>query len=109
MKVKFISKGQASLEILIIMGVLILVAIIFVAVFLSGVKKSGDNKGTDIVQQKMFSNFDSNLNEYEIPIQPGFNLNFLTNLIFSVGLFLLFSKIKHNNLFIFYNVYNKVI
>lgn len=76
MKTKLNKKGQASLEILIIMGVLILVGIIFMLIFLSSLKKNSNNKEVEIAQNKMFSDFDSNLNEYEIPIQPEVNISF---------------------------------
>ena len=93
------SKGQGALEILIIMGVLLIVAIIFVLIFVSSIHKSAENDNTDIVQNKMFSDFDSNLNDYEIPIEPGFNFNnqdIIFNVFFSVFLLFFLAKIKPN-------------
>jgi len=72
------SKGQGTLEMLIILGILILGAVIFSMIYIGNIRKENKvNKSEDT----SVSDFNSSLYTYEVPAQTGFNFNFEDALI----------------------------
>lgn len=94
---KVFQKGQTALEVLIIMGILILVAIIFGIVFISTFNKNSKNDLSN-TENKIVSDFNLNLNEYEIPAQPGFNFSNKESILSAFIFIFLFFIIKNFSL-----------
>jgi hypothetical protein len=81
------SKGQGALEMLIILGILIIGAVIFSMIYIGNLRK--ENKVNKSEIDTLVSDFNSNLNTYEIPVEAGFNFNFEDALISISFLFLI--------------------
>ncbi len=80
------SKGQGTLEMLIILGILILGAVIFSMIYIGNIRKENKvNKSEDT----SVSDFNSSLYTYEVPVEAGFNLNFEESIIYIYFLFLI--------------------
>ena len=67
LNMKYNSKGQGSLEMLIIFGVLVIGAIIFSLIYVGNLKNASEKNNLSETNNNLISNFNSGLNEYDNP------------------------------------------